>query len=91
MDIGGDVVGQKYVLINIDHYSRFVTSYPLKARTTENVIKKLDTLVELFGTPQILVSDNAREFCSKPMRRESGAKKTGSSSYTLHHIIPKEI
>ncbi len=76
-DMGGGVVGQRYVLTVIDHYLRFVTFCPLKSRTTKQVLMKLDTLIEVIGIPRTLLTDNAREFCAEPLKRwsrENGIK-----------------
>ena len=81
-DMGGGVM--KYVLTIIDHYSRFVTFYPLKNRTAEQIIKKLDTLVEVIGAPRTLLTDNAREFCSEALKnwcRENRVKLVHSTPY----------
>ncbi len=83
-DMGGGVVGQRYVLTVIDHYSRFVTFYPLKSRTTEQIIMKLDTLIEVIGVPRTLLTGNAQELCAEPLKRwsrENGIKLVHSTPY----------
>ncbi len=67
-EMGSGAVGQKYVLIVIDHFSRFVTLYPLSARTAESVVNKLDMVIEAYGAARVLLEDNAREFCSERLR-----------------------
>ncbi len=82
-DMGGGVVGQRYVLTVIDHYSRFVTFYPLKSRTMEQILMKLDTLIHVIAAPRTLLTDNAREFCAEPLKwwsRENGIKLVHSTS-----------
>ncbi len=68
-DMGGGVVGQRYFLTVIEHYSRFVTFYPRKSRTTEQILMKLDTLIEVIGAPRTLLTDNTREFCAECEQR----------------------
>ncbi len=52
-------IGQTYVLTVIDHFSRFVSLYPISARTAESVVSKLDMVVEVYGAPRVLLADNA--------------------------------
>ncbi len=83
-DMGSGALGYRYVLTVIDHISRFVNFYPLTARTAETVIKKLDMLVDSYGTPRVLLTDNAREFCSDTLKiwcRENGVKLVHSTPY----------
>ncbi len=44
--MGSGALGHKYVLTVIDHFSRFVNLYPMSTRTADNVVKKLDMVVE---------------------------------------------
>ncbi len=77
-------IGQKYVLIVIDHFSRFVNLYPMSTRTAESVVSKLDMVVEAYGAPRVLSADNAREFCSEKLKawcRENGISLVHSTPY----------
>ncbi len=72
------------MLTVIDNFSRFVNLYPMSARTAESVISKLDMLVEAYGTPRVLLADNAWEFCSERLRiwcRENGVRLVHSTPY----------
>ncbi len=77
-------IGQKYVLTVIDNFSRFVSLYPMSTRTAENVISKLDMVVEAYGASRVLLADNAREFCSEKLKawcRENGIRLVHSTPY----------
>ncbi len=67
-EIGSGALGHKYVLTVIDHFSRFVNLYPMSTRTADNVVKKLDMVVEEYGAPRVLLADNAREFRSDKLK-----------------------
>ncbi len=68
-DMGGGATGDRYVLTIVYHFSRFVNYHPLNARTSEQVIRSLDSFIDSYGVPRILLADNAREFCSETFRR----------------------
>lgn len=59
-----DAYGFKYVLVIIDHMSRFVWLYPLKSKDSPEVARKLLELICLWGTPKRLHSDGGGEFVS---------------------------
>ncbi len=61
-EMGSGAISQKYVLTVIDHFTRFFNLYPMSARTAESVVSKLDMVVEAYGAPRVLLSDNARYF-----------------------------
>ncbi len=83
-EIGSGAIGQKYVLKIIDHFSRFVNLYPMSTRTAESVISKLDMVVEAYGTPRVLLADNADEFYTEKLKawcRENGIRLVHSTPY----------
>ncbi len=59
-DMDGGAPGHRYVLTIIDHFSQFVNYHPLKARTSEQVVRRLDDFLDSYGSPKILLADNAR-------------------------------
>ncbi len=63
-DVGSGTTSHRYVLTVIDHFSRFVNFYPMSTRTAESIVSKLDMVIESYGNPRVLLTDNAREFCS---------------------------
>lgn len=54
--------GYRYCMSVMDHFSRFLRAYPLKRKTTEDVIKMLRRDFNVFGRPKLLLTDNGLEF-----------------------------
>ena len=55
--------GSKYLLVCVDHFSRYVVLAPLKDRTASAIAHALITkLFHIYSTPRVLLSDNAAEF-----------------------------
>ncbi len=72
------------MLTIIDHFSRFVNLYPMSTRTAESVISKLDMVLKAYGAPRVLLTDNAREFCSEKLKalcRENEIRLVHSTPY----------
>ncbi len=81
-EMGSGAIGQKYVLNIIDHFSRFVSLFPLSTRTAESVISNLDMVVEAYEAPRLLLADNAREFCLEKLKawcRKNGIRLVHST------------
>ena len=53
-----------WILNCIDHFSKFSWAYPLKNKTSGEVVAKLRELFFIFGPPRILHSDSGCEFVS---------------------------
>uniref|UniRef100_A0A1B6KWE7 RNA-directed DNA polymerase n=1 Tax=Graphocephala atropunctata TaxID=36148 RepID=A0A1B6KWE7_9HEMI len=60
--------GNKYILISVDAFTRYLWIHPLKECNSMQVIKNLEIIFNNFSTPQILVSDNASYFTSKEFK-----------------------
>ena len=55
--------GSRYLLVCVDHLTRYVMLAPLKDKTAESVAHALVTQVFLkHGTPRVILSDNGAEF-----------------------------
>ncbi len=55
--------GPRYLLVAIDHFSRFSILVPLKDRQAKSVVRALiDELYCKYNTPKVLLSDNGTEF-----------------------------
>ncbi len=55
--------GSKYLLVCVDHLSRYVVLYPVKDKSAKSVAHALIThLICPFSTPRVLLSDNGTEF-----------------------------
>ncbi len=51
-ELGSGALGHKYVLTVIDRFSRFVNLFPMSTRTADNVVEKIEMLVEAYGAPE---------------------------------------
>ena len=67
-DMVAGTQGYRYVLTMVDHYSRFVKFYPLRAKNTEGVCEKLREFILNFGPPKTILTDNGGEFASQAFR-----------------------
>ena len=57
--------GNSFILVVLDGFSKFTFLHPLKKATTSGVVKFLrDTVLSVFGCPEVVVSDNGRQFTS---------------------------
>ncbi len=63
-DMIDGVQGYRYVLTVVDHYSRFVSFFPLKTKHT-HIIEHMWQYVADYGPPSNIVMDNGGEFTSK--------------------------
>lgn len=58
--------GNSYVFVVLDHLSKFVFLKPLRSANSLSVIKYLkNELFNVFGVPQIIHSDNGKQFMAK--------------------------
>ena len=61
--------GNSAILVVLDSFSKFVTFYPVRRVTSQVVVDCLErNYFPAYGTPKIIVSDNARVFCSKQVK-----------------------
>lgn len=57
--------GMKFILLYQDHLTKFVLLKPLHCKTADEVAHHLLDIFSTFGAPNILHSDNGREFCNE--------------------------
>ena len=55
----------KYVLDIIDHFSKFTQAYLLNTKEGLEVFSKIRNFCDLYGNPNILITDNGLEFKNK--------------------------
>ena len=61
--------GNSAILVVLDSFSKFVMFYPVRRVTSQVVVDCLErNYLPAYGTPKIIVSDNARVFCSKQVK-----------------------
>ena len=77
--------GSGYVLVCVDHFSRFVVLVPLKSKTAEAVAYALVmNLICPYTTPKVLLSDNGTEFKNELIEHiclQYGIKQTFVTAY----------
>ncbi len=77
--------GHKYILVVIDHLSRFCILVPLKDKQVTSVARALiDELFCKYNTPKVLLSDNGTEFNNQILDaicREYGITKMNVMAY----------
>lgn len=68
--------GNSYIFIVVDHFTKFTFLHAIKEATSQNVIKFLENQVfQIFGTPEIIHSDNGKQFVSKMLEEMIKAYK----------------
>lgn len=55
----------KYILTVVDAFTKFVWIYPTKTLKTDEVLQKLRSQAEVFGSPQQIISDRGAAFTSQ--------------------------
>jgi transposase InsO family protein len=59
------VSNNRYILTIVDEYSRFPFAFPCRDTNADTVIRCLETLFNLFGTPESIHSDRGSQFMSE--------------------------
>ena len=75
----------KYLLIVVDEYSRFLFAFPCKDMTTWTVTQCLDQIFILCGTPTFVHSDNAPSFCSHEFKTYLTSRGISSSKSSIYY------
>lgn len=58
--------GNCFVFVVLDHFSKFVFLKPMRSATAVEVVKYLEAdIFHVFGVPEVIVSDNGRQFVSE--------------------------
>ena len=68
----------KAVLVIVDNYSKYVTFLPLKEKTSEEVIYALKIYISIHGSPNHLLSDNAKILKSNKFKQFLADYKIGN-------------
>lgn len=58
----------KFILLYQDHLTKFVLLKPLHSKTADEVAYHLLDIFSTFGAPNIIHSDNGREFCNETIK-----------------------
>ena len=77
--------GNEYILMIVDHFTKFVQAYPTRNKSTKTVAKHLyNDFILRFGIPTKLLSDQGGEFESKVIHELSelaGVDKLRTTPY----------
>ena len=77
--------GYRYMLVAVDHFSKYINIYPMKDQTARTVAKHLfDDYIKEHGVPEAIHTDQGRQFESKIVQdlcRKLGIRKSRSSPY----------
>ena len=77
--------GYRYILVIIDHFSKYVNIYPMKNQTAQTVAKHIfEDYVTEHGVPETLHTDQGRQFESRLVQQlcqKLGIHKSRSSPY----------
>ena len=76
-----------YILTIIDEFSRFPFAIPCPNMTAASVIKCLDSLFSMFGTPDSVHSDNGPAFISKELRDYLLQRGISHSKSSIYHPV----
>lgn len=58
--------GNAYIFIVVDHFTKFTFLHAMKEATSQNVVRFLEGQVfHTFGIPEVIHSDNGKQFTSK--------------------------
>ena len=80
--------GNKHILLAIDSFSHTTEAFAMKTQSANEVAKVVyESIIRRYGTPEVIVTDNATNFCSKILNTLSEIfhiKKQNISSYAPH-------
>ena len=57
-----DIFPYKYIIDIIDHFSKYLASYPLITKSSKEVLAHIQNFIQLNGKPAIVQTDNGGEF-----------------------------
>ena len=80
--------GNKHILLAIDSFSHMTKAFAMKTQSANEVAKIVyESIICRYGTPEVIVTDNAANFCSKILNTLCDMfhiKKQTISSYAPH-------
>jgi len=68
VDIFGPVGNNDYLLVVMDDYSRFPVAEQISSTSSTSVIRALDKIINTFGIPNKIKTDNGSCFTSSEFR-----------------------
>ena len=61
-------IEMKYILEIIDHFSKWLWSYPLESKEADNILKNIKNYILDFRKPKIFQTDNGKEFVNQKVK-----------------------
>jgi transposase InsO family protein len=80
-------VGNRFLLIVVDEYSRYPFAFPCKEASAESVIKALKSIISLFGAPKHVHSDRGTAFLALSVKQFLFSNGINSSHSTPYHPV----
>lgn len=71
----------EHILTIVDAFAKFTWLFPVKKTTTEETIRKLEVVADVFGYPRRIITDRGAAFTSGAFR-----KYCGDHNIELHHV-----
>ena len=62
-----NIVGKPHVIV-VDYYSFFIYERPMPGMSSETLILAIKTILSKAGIPNALITDSARQYCSKKFK-----------------------
>nr|GEY18000.1 reverse transcriptase domain-containing protein [Tanacetum cinerariifolium] len=63
-NLAADHLGNKYILVAVDYFSKWVEAKALPTNDARVVVKFLKSLFSRFGTPRAIINDRGTHFCN---------------------------
>lgn len=57
--------GNQYICTIIDYFTKWAIAFPLKNKSSPEVVQCITKLFYLFGAPKRILTDQGKEFCNK--------------------------
>ena len=77
--------GNKFVLVIVDVFSKFVQVYPVNKPSAGNCLKKLDIFIQLCGKPKRVLTDHGSQFTSYRWQDEMSRRGVQPIFSTIRH------
>ncbi|GJW01958.1 reverse transcriptase domain-containing protein [Tanacetum coccineum] len=73
--------GNKYILVAVDYFSKWVEAKALPTNDARVVVKFLKSLFARFGTPRAIISDRGTHFCNDQLMSKYGVTHRLATAY----------
>ena len=78
--------GNKYIVVFIDHFTKWVEAFPTHRIHTKQIVKLLvDNIITRFGIPEKLLLDNGPQFNNEDLKQVCSSLGTNKKFSTIYH------